>query len=159
MYVNSKVSFFKKIHLTSISANVARFVCCWHLADVELLGTKQKWQVQRLKGKVFTLGAWQVFQTFTQSRWAFKQPSAVRLWAIDFSCCPSPALLQLRTTTNSSMNRSETTCIALLQTRRLVQETNLGKVFVGGLMNLDQCLPQTQPRHPFQRPWSRRTRG
>lgn len=50
------------------------------------------------------------------------------------------------------MNYSETTCVAILQMLRLAQETNLGKVFVGGLMNLDQCLPQTQPCYPFQQP-------
>lgn len=40
-------------------------------------------------------------------------------------------------------------CLPLL---RLALQTNLGRVFVGGLMNLDQCLLQTQPRHPSRWP-------
>lgn len=43
-------------------------------------------------------------------------------------------------------------CLVLLQIWRPTQETDLGKVFVGGLMNLDQCLPHTQPRYALQRP-------
>lgn len=40
-------------------------------------------------------------------------------------------------------------CLPLL---RLALQTNLGRVFVGGLMNLDQCLLQTQPHHPSRWP-------
>lgn len=50
------------------------------------------------------------------------------------------------------MKCSETTCLALHQIQRLALDANLGKMFVGGLMNLDQCLLQTQPRHPLQQP-------
>lgn len=47
----------------------------------------------------------------------------------------------------------------LVLKQRPTQEANLGKMFVGGLMNLDQCLPQTQPCYPLVQPWSRLARG
>lgn len=96
-----------------------------------------------------------VHNSFSQLLLSQGEPSSTSqlyLLKLLISCSPSLALLQLHITTRISMNYSETTCVAILQMLRLAQETNLGKVFVGGLMNLDQCLPQTQPCYPFQQP-------
>ena len=77
---------------------------------------------------------------------ALQHLSAVILRAIDFFCPASPPLRRPHTALRTSMNRSETTCLVPLQMLCPALETILEKMFVGGLMNLDQCLLQTAPQ-------------